>query len=169
MTTAILRLADAAVLPLDYGSLAGSAGRWVEEIRKQLPKGPLKVDLRPVSTQLTRLSLASKAYEEELSTWTKRAGSSAPDKLAKVDESMRKTERALLTTDGLPRRDWYRNQIYAPGLLTGYASKTLPGVREAVESQQWDEANQQARRLAETLRAAAMQVEETTRLLKQAQ
>ena len=82
---------------------------------------------------------------------------------------MRKTERTLLTKDGLPRRDWYRNQIYAPGLLTGYSSKTLPGVREAVESQQWDEANQQARKLAETLRAAAVQVEETTRLLKQAQ
>ena len=169
MTTAILRLADAAVLPFDYGSLAGSAGRWIEDIRKQLPKGPSKVDLRPVSAQLTRLSLASKAYEEELSSWSKRAGSSTPDKLAKVDESMRKTERALLTKDGLPRRDWYRNQIYAPGLLTGYSSKTLPGVREAVESQQWDEANQQARKLAETLRAAAVQVEETTRLLKQAQ
>jgi N-acetylated-alpha-linked acidic dipeptidase len=169
MTTSILRLADASVLPFDYGSLAASAGRWIEEIRKQLPKGPSKVDLRPVSTQLTRLSLASKAYEEELSSWTKRAGSSSPEKLAKVDESMRKTERTLLSTDGLPRRDWYRNQIYAPGLLTGYSSKTLPGVREAVESQQWDEANQQARKLAETLRAAAVQVEETTRLLKQAQ
>jgi hypothetical protein len=42
-------------------------------------------------------------------------------------------------------------------------------VREAVESQLWDEANQQARKLAEMLRAAAAQVEETTRLLKQAQ
>ena len=169
MTMAILRLADASVLPFDYGSLAGSAGRWIEEIRKELPKGPAKVDLRPVSTQLTRLSLASKAYEEELSSWSKRVGSSTPEKLAKVDDSMRKTERTLLTKDGLPRRDWYRNQIYAPGWLTGYSSKTLPGVREAVESKQWDEANQQARKLAETLRAAAVQVEETTRLLKQAQ
>lgn len=169
MATVILRLADASVLPFDYGSLSGSTARWIEEIRKQLPKGATKVDLRPVSAQLTRLSLASKAYEEELAIWTKRAGTSAPDKLAKVDESMRRTERALLTAEGLPRREWYRNQIYAPGLLTGYSSKTLPGVREAVESQQWDEANQQARKLAETLRAAAMQVEETTRLLKQSQ
>jgi hypothetical protein len=38
-----------------------------------------------------------------------------------------------------------------------------------VESQQWDEANQQVQKLADTLRAAAAQVEETTRLLKQAQ
>ena len=54
-------------------------------------------------------------------------------------------------------------------MLTGYSAKTLPGVREAVEARQWDEANQQARKLAEALRAAAVQVEEATRLLKQAQ
>ena len=86
-----------------------------------------------------------------------------------MDESIRKTERSLLSPDGLPHRDWYRNQIYAPGMLTGYSAKTLPGVREAVEARQWDEANQQARKLAEALRAAAVQVEEATRLLKQVQ
>ena len=169
MTTSILRLADAPVLPFDYETLAGSVSRWVEEIRKQLPRGRPRVDLRPVSAQLTRLSTAAKAYEEELAAWAKRNASSPTDKLEKVDESIRKTERALLNADGLPRRSWYRSQLYAPGLLTGYSSKTLPGVREAVESQQWDEANQQAGRLTEALRAAAGQVEETTRLLKQFQ
>ncbi len=111
--------------------------------------------------------MAAKAYDEELSAWTKR-GVSAPEKLAQVDESMRKAERAL-SADGLPRREWYRNQIYAPGMLTGYSAKTLPGVREAVEARQWDEANQQARKLGEALRAAAVQVEEAARLLKQFQ
>jgi len=167
MSIALLRLADAPVLPFDFGALSASVTRWIEEIRKQLPRGNTKVDLRPISVQVLRLSAAAKAYDEELSAWAKRGGS--PEKLAKVDESMRKTERALLTADGLPRRDWYRNQIYAPGMLTGYSAKTLPGVREAVEAQQWDEANQQAHKLAETLRTAAAQVEESTRLLKQIQ
>jgi N-acetylated-alpha-linked acidic dipeptidase len=31
--------------------------------------------------------------------------------------------------------------IYAPGLYTGYAAKTLPGIREAIEARRWDEAN----------------------------
>jgi hypothetical protein len=35
-----------------------------------------------------------------------------------------------------------------------------------VEAKQWDEANQQVRRLTQTLRAAAVQVEEATRLLR---
>jgi N-acetylated-alpha-linked acidic dipeptidase len=168
MSIALLRLADATVLPFDFGSLSSSVTRWIEEIRKQLPRASAKVDLRPISVQLMRLSAAAKTYDEELSAWSKR-GVPAPEKLAKLDESIRKTERTLLSTDGLPRRDWYRNQIYAPGMLTGYAAKTLPGVREAVEAQQWDEANQQVHKLAETLRAAAAQMEDSTRLLKQTQ
>ena len=164
MSLAILRLAGASVLPFDFGSLSASASRWVDEIRKELPHANAKVDLRPVSLQLTRLTAAAKAYDEELSAWAKRG---APERLLKVDESIRKTERALLSTDGLPRREWYRSQIYAPGMLTGYSAKTLPGLREAVENRQWDEANQQARKLAETFRTAAAQVEEAARLLKQ--
>jgi len=170
MSIAILRLADAPVLPFDFGSLSASATRWVEEIRKQLPhgkSGPGKVNLRPMSLQLARLSAAAKAYDDQLSAWTKRGGT--PETLAKVDESIRKIERALQTADGLPRRGWYRNQIYAPGMLTGYTAKTLPGVREAVEARQWDEANQQVSKLAETLGAAAAQVEEATSRLKQIQ
>jgi N-acetylated-alpha-linked acidic dipeptidase len=172
MTIALLRLADASVLPFDFGSLSSSVTKWTEEIRKQLPRGgakpgSAKVDLRPISLQLTRLAAAARAYDEELAAWSKRGSPSA--QLGQVDDSILKTERALLTTDGLPRRDWYRSQIYAPGMLTGYTAKTLPGVREAVEAQQWEEANQQARKLAETLRAAAIQVEEAARLLKQAQ
>jgi hypothetical protein len=37
-----------------------------------------------------------------------------------------------------------------------------------VDAKRWDEANQQARRVAQALRAMCAQVEEATRLLKQA-
>ena len=51
-----------------------------------------------------------------------------------------KTERSLTRSEGLPRRDWFRHQIYAPGFYTGYGVKTLPGVREAIEQRNWKEA-----------------------------
>ena len=43
-------------------------------------------------------------------------------------------ERDLIEPAGLPDRPWYRHVIYAPGLYTGYGVKTIPGVREAVDS-----------------------------------
>src|SRR5581483_5268975 len=72
MSISILRLADAQVLPFDYDALSASVSRWMEEIRKELPKGSPKVDLRPISAQLTRLSTAASAYEDSLAAWSKR-------------------------------------------------------------------------------------------------
>lgn len=44
---------------------------------------------------------------------------------------------------GLPRRPWYRHVIYAPGYYTGYGVKTMPGIREAIEENNWHEAREQ--------------------------
>lgn len=52
--------------------------------------------------------------------------------LARVNDALTRIERALLLTDGLPGRPWFKHAVYAPGLTTGYASWPLPGVRQAV-------------------------------------
>jgi N-acetylated-alpha-linked acidic dipeptidase len=38
---------------------------------------------------------------------------------------------ALATPEGLAGRPWFKNRLWAPGLETGYASETLPGLRLA--------------------------------------
>lgn len=45
--------------------------------------------------------------------------------------------------------------MYAPGYYEGYAAKTLPGVREAIEEDEWDIARAQADMLVETLGRAS--------------
>jgi len=61
-----------------------------------------------------------------------------------VNDALIKTERVLTRAEGLPNRDWYKHQIYAPGFYTGYGVKTLPGVREAVDSGDWPLAKKEA-------------------------
>jgi N-acetylated-alpha-linked acidic dipeptidase len=150
---------------------------------KSEPRSDQSIDmnLREIRAQLARLAVVSKAYEDSMSAAMKglvqnppekngpdRVTSEklGPEKLAKLNEIVARAERALLLPDGLPGRPWYRHQIYAPGLYTGYGAKTLPGVREAVEAQRWEEANQQARRAAQALHAIADRVEEATRVIK---
>jgi N-acetylated-alpha-linked acidic dipeptidase len=53
------------------------------------------------------------------------------------------SERKMLSESGLPRRPWFEHAFYAPGFYTGYAAKTLPGVREAIEARNWTEAADQ--------------------------
>jgi N-acetylated-alpha-linked acidic dipeptidase len=139
----------------------------------------IDVNLREIRAQLARLAVVSKAYDDAIVVAMRGLGASeksgpdrvtleklGPEKLAKVNEIIGRAERALLLPDGLPGRPWYRHQIYAPGLYTGYGAKTLPGVREAVEAQRWEEANQQARRAAQALHTIADRVEEATRVIK---
>lgn len=68
-----------------------------------------------------------------------------------LNDKLMHAEKVLTSALGLPRRSWYRHQIHAPGFYTGYGVKTLPGVREAIEQQNWEECRTQVTILAKTL------------------
>jgi N-acetylated-alpha-linked acidic dipeptidase len=70
---------------------------------------------------------------------------------AKLNALLRDIDQLLLDERGLPGRPWYQNLVYAPGRLTGYGAKTLPGVREAIEDRRFDDANVYAARTAKVL------------------
>ena len=78
---------------------------------------------------------------------------------------MGRMEQALTDADGLPGRPWFRHFIYAPGMLTGYGVKTVPGVREAIEARRWDEANRYATITAQVLDRYRAQLDQLTRLM----
>ena len=71
--------------------------------------------------------------------------------LEAMNKQLMHSELALTDASGLPRRPWYKHQIYAPGFYTGYGVKTLPGVREAIEQKEWPQAQEQIKKLAQTL------------------
>ena len=62
--------------------------------------------------------------------------------LAEVNRLLIESERKFITQQGLPNRPWYRHQLYAPGFYTGYAAKTMPYVREAIEQKEWKQADE---------------------------
>jgi N-acetylated-alpha-linked acidic dipeptidase len=61
--------------------------------------------------------------------------------LADVNKLLIESERKLTNSEGLPNRPWFKHQLYAPGFYTGYAAKTVPAVREAIEQKQWKQAD----------------------------
>ncbi len=74
-----------------------------------------------------------------------------------MNERLIQAERALTSTEGLKNRPWYVHMLYAPGFYTGYGVKTIPGVREAIEQGQWQDADREITRAAEALsREAAL-------------
>ncbi len=85
---------------------------------------------------------------------------------ADVNQVLISTERLMTNDEGLPRRPWFRHQIYAPGFYTGYGVKTLPGIREAIEQRNWEEAIEQIELVADMLTRVADALDRAVRILE---
>jgi N-acetylated-alpha-linked acidic dipeptidase len=111
---------------------------------------------------IVRLKKSSAAFAEQ----EKKTTAALPlETRRQLDQILIQCDRALIREAGLPRRPWYKHQIYAPGYYTGYGVKTIPGVRESIEERNWAEAGTQIPLAAGTLEAMAVQIDKATALL----
>jgi N-acetylated-alpha-linked acidic dipeptidase len=129
-------------------------------------EGPVpEVNLAPLDAVLTRLQTSAAAYDGAYARLASGPISLTTGQRAQLNALLQGMEQRLTDARGLPGRDWYRHFIYAPGVLTGYGVKTLPGVREAIEGDRWDEANRYAAITAEVLGAYCDGIDRATALL----
>ena len=118
----------------------------------------------PLQNAVRRLETSAKALDVEMQR-VMETGATAAEAQA-LNRVLKTTERLMTNDEGLPRRPWYRHQIYAPGFHTGYGVKTLPGIREAIELRDWDEAIEQIGLVADMLNRVSEALEQATRILK---
>jgi N-acetylated-alpha-linked acidic dipeptidase len=123
------------------------------------------INFTPLDNVVVRLKKSAKAYDDRYAR-IEAAGTKLPAAQAKsVDDLLRGMEATLMDSRGLPGREWYKHLIYAPGQFTGYGVKTIPGVREAIEQNRWDEANQYVVLTAAALSAYCDRLDKATALL----
>jgi len=124
------------------------------------------LNLAPLDNALLRLKKAAKACDKVRAGVFQAKLRLSDAQRAEVDGLLRSLEQTLTNPKGLPGRPWYQHMIYAPGLKTGYAVKTLPGVREAIEDRRWSDAEHFAAAIADSLGGYCDQLERVTALLK---
>ncbi|MFT5751908.1 MAG: N-acetylated-alpha-linked acidic dipeptidase, partial [Dokdonia sp.] len=175
----VLRLTNSDVLPFEFQQWNSTISGYMSELIKltndmrtavdkhntmveknvfELSADPKKVFVKPVKKELipfldfTPLQNELVALNEVITAFAAKDLSTLDQgKVIKLNEKLLSSERALSNEIGLPRRPWYKHQIYAPGFYTGYGVKTLPGVREAIEQKDWLEATDQMKVLTNTL------------------
>jgi N-acetylated-alpha-linked acidic dipeptidase len=187
---AVLRSADAPRAPAHYSDLASDVSEYIDQVQKlaadQREKDRALVDLRRdgdfklsssptdpttappdegitplidmralqnASYHLTRAAAAADgmlAHEDKL----------PPATQARINGALMTIDQLLLDPAGLPGRSWYKNLASAPGMLTGYGAKTLPGVREAIEQRRWDDARTYVGRTAAVIEAYANRLDQ---------
>jgi N-acetylated-alpha-linked acidic dipeptidase len=165
--TIVMRLADADVLPFEFTDLADTIGRYVDEITKlaKESKAPHEIDLSSLNSAVKSLSEAAHKYEEALSKAGAK-GFQQVKQMAALNQLLYQSERKLTNEQGLPRRPWFKHEIYAPGFYTGYGVKTIPGVREAIEERHWDEVEPEMKKANAAIQALTSQIESATRMLE---
>jgi len=123
------------------------------------------LDFAPLQNAISKLQRSAHEYDRAASSLPSDA-LNASVREAALDQALMHIEQALTLPQGLPRRPWFRHQIYAPGFYTGYGVKTIPGVREAIEQKQWNEANQQIEVVAKVIENYAAQVDRAAEIAR---
>jgi N-acetylated-alpha-linked acidic dipeptidase len=184
----VLRLANADTLPFEFTNFAETVNGYSNEVMKLtdsmreetemmnqlIDNGMLKNVQNPKETfivpkkkpDVPKLNFAPlqnavallQESAENFQTASKNKNLS-PEQRKKLDAILLKSERFLLNSKGLPRRDWFKHQIYAPGFYTGYGVKTLPGIREAIEQRNWKEADEQIKITAKIIESFAAEID----------
>jgi N-acetylated-alpha-linked acidic dipeptidase len=196
MGRCVLRMANAEVLPFEFQNFTNTVQQYASEIKQEVetmrtqaeehnrllsenrfqlaadPKEPFVqpeprtlvpyLNFAPLDNALAILEKSAAMYTQS----SPKTNFASASELKKLNEILYKTERALTHPEGLPRRNWFRHQIYAPGFYTGYGVKTLPMIREAIEQKNWAEAEAGIQRVSATLTQLARQIDAATQLIK---
>ena len=154
---------------IDDGVFTASA----DPKRKSIPPAkqavPEPLNFTPLQNGLAALERNAAQYDRSLARASENGGAAlARASIRDANARLIAVERALTSPEGLPRRPWFKNQIYAPGFYTGYGSKTLPGVRESIEEKQWTLAQEQIVRLAKVLENAGEAIQSSAAALDRA-
>ena len=134
-------------------------------VPKTEPAAPF-LNFAPLQNVLARLQESTRNYDAAVRDASATARLQSRDVQQSLDNALRGVELAMITERGLPRRPWFKHEIYAPGFYTGYGVKTLPGIREAIEQHSWNEATEEIGIVAATLEKTAAQMDRATAIVK---
>ena len=177
----MMRLANADVLPFDYNTLTNTIAGYLVDVKGLIDqmRTDVEVENKLINEKVFQLAADPKnqralpvaqssvpflefgSLENAMHTLTQstqqlknlltKADQLNATELAQLNTILFTAEQSLLNEKGLPRRPWYKHQVYAPGFYTGYGVKTLPGIREGIEEKNWKEAQDRIGVLASTL------------------
>jgi N-acetylated-alpha-linked acidic dipeptidase len=120
---------------------------------------PPFLNFAPLDNALSAVDKSAKRYSKAINSFGRNNDGAGRDNLTALNASLIQTERSLTSSDGLPRRPWFKHLIYAPGFYTGYRAKTLPGIREGIEERRYEEAEKEISRVAQALNDYAASVD----------
>ena len=159
-----LRLANAELLPFDFGEYGDNIGQFIDELAKG--KDLSQLDLAPLRSAVGDFTAAGRKLDSA-ERQALASGRLRPAVEEQVNEGAMELERNWLNPQGIPGRPWFKHMLY--GARYTYAHLELPGLTEAVEKGDWTTARAQAELLRQALEKNTRLLHEVTKALQDLQ
>ena len=156
--TIAMRLADADGLPFDYTYYASQIRDFFNETVRIAKRYKLDsaFDEQTMNEALKDFAEAAVRAQNSRQEAVTEMGKtrSATAKLQRINDVLIATEREFIDPRGLRGRAWYKHEIYAPGIYTGYAAQPLTDFRQALDDRNSANTKEALNRIVEALRRA---------------
>ena len=152
--TLALRLADADALPFDYTDYATQIREFFTEALRLAKQKNLDTsfDDRSMNAALEDFAKECSRVEKNRQEAVTTKANSA--KLKLINDALIGVEREFIDERGLRGRPWYKHEIYAPGIYTGYAAQPLTDFRQAIDDRNSANTKESLERIVEAIKRA---------------
>jgi N-acetylated-alpha-linked acidic dipeptidase len=161
---ALLRIANAEVLPYDYVEYARTMRRFSSQVERAIADKHWKLSAAVLSAAVGRMESAAVVFNAARDQAL--AAQLSPTIAKQVNTTLLGVERQLTRPEGLVTRPWFRNLIYASDENNGYATMVLPSVNEAIRAGDEGTVEREIADLARRFDAATRVLEVATGLLQ---
>ncbi|KAH7038487.1 glutamate carboxypeptidase II [Macrophomina phaseolina] len=124
-------LADDPIIPFDIPNYTTQLRLYFDDLNATVVEAGATLDLGPLSAAIDTFEEAANAIA---SVAAEAALTGDEVLISRVNAKYRDFQRGFTSQGGLPDRQFFRHVVFAPGIDTGYAPVTYPGVTEAVDA-----------------------------------
>jgi len=153
--TMAMRVADVEVLPFDYTDYASQLRDFFTDATRIAKRRNLAGSFDEKAMNLALEDFSKEAARVETKRQEAIREKASPTDLRRMNDALIRVEREFTDSRGLRGRTWYKHQIYAPGIYTGYAAQPLADFRQALDDRNAANARESLERIVNAIKRAA--------------
>lgn len=152
LTLLAYHIANDEIIPYDLPVYSTALHSYYDDLQETIKSTNQTLDTSELFAAITEFETSA----NEATALKNQAVSSNDDALKTVvNQKFRDFQRGFTSAGGLPEREFFKHVVNAPGIDTGYAPTTFPGITEAVEAGNFTRAAEWVGRTSLGIRRAA--------------
>ncbi|KAJ5543341.1 Peptidase M28 [Penicillium sp. DV-2018c] len=164
---AAAQLVETPLLAMNATDYAIGLGSYLDHIKPAADHLPQKTkfDFAPLERAIFEFQEAARAFDAWAEQLTSKLGEHVPwwhwwkkvhlwFQVRATNTKYKRIDREFLYQPGLDGRNWFKHVVFAPGIWTGYAGATFPGLVESLEAKDLQNAEKWSLIIQERIAAA---------------